>query len=346
MKKKVSVVLCYVVIAVLLMVGCAVPATEVSDTETSPSAEDTVSTGPNEPDGKQITIGLTAKDLAIPAYTAITGILQRKCEENGVQLTAVSANGDPAKQASQIENFVQSDVDTIIVMEAVEQSAAITPVQDAVAAGVPVIGYGLAIEGNTTDLVCPNYDIGYASGEQAAEWMKENYDGKGKIGLLHLSLTSQGGIDRYNGAKDAIAKLLPDVEIAVEQFAQTIEDGVKVTESMIQANSDIVAIVSSSGGGAVGAAEALIGLGKNDGKIGVFSLDTTPDVLSAVKSNKNPIVATVCVGSDSFMANKLYEMSMLIIDNKPFELHYLSELEKLDSANVDEFIAREGITLD
>ena len=293
----------------------------------------------------EIVIGLTAKDLAIPAYTSITSLLTKQCEENGVQLTAVSANGDPAKQASQIENFTQSQVDTIIIMEAVEESAAASVTQDAVAAGVPVIGYGLAVEGNTTDLVCPNYDIGYASAEQCADWMNENYDGKGKIGILHLSLTSQGGIDRYNGAKDGISDLLPDAEIVSEQFAQTIEDGVKMAESMMQANPEIVAIVCSSGGGAVGASEALTGLGLNDGSIAVFSLDTTTDVLSAVKSETNPIVATVCVGSDSFMANKLYEMSMLIINDEPYEEHYFSELEKLDPSNIDAFMERENIVL-
>lgn len=342
--KRIWVVVVCLMVMVLFFSGCGAPANDAVEKTPSVAAEDGDASKSNDT-GKQITIGLTARDLAIPAYTSITGLLEQKCQENGVQLTAISANADPSKQATQIENFVQSDVDCIIVMEAVEQSAAATTVQDAVAAGVPVIGYGLAVEGNTTDLVCPNYDIGYASAEQCAEWMNENYNGKGEIGILHLSLTSEGGIDRYEGAKAGIKDKLPDAEIVAEQFAQTVEEGVKVTESMIQANPDIVAIVCSSGGAAVGAAEALTGLGLNDGKIAVFGTDTTTDVLSAVKSEANPLLATVCVGSDTYMADKLYEMAMLIINDEPYEEHYLSKLEKIDAANVDEFIERENIAL-
>lgn len=345
MKRKIALVLVCLLLLAAFTACSGTPAEETQGSESPSTSESTPANEGEQGGDKQITIGLTAKDLAIPAYTSITSILQGLCDENGIQLTAVSANADPAKQASQIENFVQSGVDTIIIMEAVEQSAAVDPTKAAVEAGVPVIGYGLAVEGNTTDLVCPNYDIGYAEGEQCAEYMKENFDGKGKVALLHLSLTSEGGIDRYNGAKDALAELVPDVEIVAEQFAQTTEEGVEVAENILQANPDLNAFVSSSGGGAVGAAEAIISHGKNDGSVVVFSTDTTTDVLSAVKDENNPIIATVCVGSDSFMANKLFEMSMLIINGEPYEEHYLSELEKLDATNVDDFIERENIEL-
>lgn len=353
MKKRIALLLaCLLVIAALT--ACSAPAENGSANAAETPAENSQAQGDAAKsdagqsagaDKKEITIGLTSKDLTIPAYTSITNILQGICDENGVQLTLVSASNDPSKMASQIENFVQNKVDVIIICEAVDPSAASSSVKEAVAAGVPVIGYGVEVEGNTTALVCPNYDIGYASGEMCADWIKENYDSKGKIGIVTAPLVAQSAIDRYNGAKDAIGKMVPDVEIVAEQPAENMEQGMKVVENMIQANPDLVAVISNTGGGAMGGSEALIAAGKNDGKIGVFGVDTTTDLLSAVKDQSNPLLATVCVGSDSYMANKLYELSMMIVNGDPLEDVYLSELEKLDASNIDDFITRENITL-
>lgn len=354
MKKRVLVFLMAILMVALMMTACGTSTTspetsaaqsvEPSDQATAVVSND-VSTEQSESTIAGMTIGVTCKDLTIPAYASIANYLETACKENGVNISVVSANADPAKQVSQIENFVQSKVDIIIVMEPVDPAGIADATKAAVAAGIPVIGYGFHIDGNTSELICANYDIGYQTGQECVKWMQEKYDGKGKVALLHLTLNSQPCLDRYNGAKDAIKELAPDIEIVTEQPAQTVEEGMEAAENILQANPDVVAFMSSSGGGAVGANEAIKAAGKNDGTMAVFGCDTTTDVLSILVNGNEPLISTICVGSDSYMANKLFEISSLILGGQDYEEHYDAETELVDINNVNDFIEKENITL-
>ena len=350
MRKKVLAVLtAAVMIMAFVLTACSSSTTE-KETESAQSAgqadnasEKKEDTGDLKAAGK--TIGVTCKDLTIPAYASIGNYLEKICKENGINISIVSANGDPTKQVSQVENFVENNVDLIIVMEPVDSAGIADATKAAVKAGVPVIGYGFHIDGNSTELICANYEIGYETGQECIKWMEENYDGKGKVGLLHLTLSSEPALDRFNGAKDAIKELAPDIEIVAEHPAQTVEEGMQAAEDIMQANPDVVAFMSSSGGGAVGANEAVKASNKNDGSMAVFGCDTTTDILKILQNGNEPLLSSICVGSDSYMAQRLYEISTLILEGKPYEEHYDAETEIVDIGNVQEFLKKENIDL-
>lgn len=292
-------------------------------------------------------VGVTCKDLTIEAYASISDYLKSDCLDAGYSINIVSASNDPAAQTQQIENFVTSGTDVIIVMDPCDVAGVSPAVKEAVNAGAVVIGYGYSIEGNSTELICANYSIGYQSGEQVVQWAKENNGGEGQFALLHLTLSSEPCYDRYNGAKDAIAELGGDkIEIVAEQSAQTIDEAMNVAESIMEAYPELDGFICNSGGAGYGSNEAIKAVGKTD-SMAVFCCDTTADILSALRNSKdNAIKSTICVGSDTFMANKLFEICQLVQEGKPYEAHYDAETKLVTPDNVEQYIEDNNLVVD
>lgn len=292
-------------------------------------------------------VGVTCKDLTIEAYASISNYLENYCKDAGYSINIVSASNDPATQTQQVENFVTSGTDVIIVMDPCDVAGISPAVKEAVEAGVAVIGYGYSIEGNSTELICANYSIGYQSGEQAVEWAKANNGGEGQFALLHLTLSSEPCYDRYNGSKDAIAELGGDkIEIVAEQSAQTIDEALDVAESIMEAYPELDGFICNSGGAGYGSNEAIKAAGKTD-SMAVFCCDTTADILSTLRSSENnAIKSTICVGSDTFMAGKLFEICQLIQEGKPYEAHYDAETKLVVPDNVEQYIEDNHLVVD
>lgn len=296
---------------------------------------------------EDFSVGVTCKDLTIEAYASISQYLEEQCKEAGYDITIVSASNDPAKQTQQVENFVTGGADVIIVMDPCDVGGISPAVKEAVDAGTAVIGYGYSIEGNSTELICANYSIGYQAGEQAVEWAKQNNDGKGEFALLHLTLSSEPCYDRYNGSKDAIKELGGDeITIVAEQAAQTIDEALDIAESIMEAYPELDGFICNSGGAGFGSNEAIKAAGKTD-SMAVFCCDTTADILSTLRnSDSNAIKSTICVGSDTFMAGKLFEICQLIQNGEPYEEHYDAETKLVTPENVEEYISDNNLKVD
>lgn len=323
--------------AMMATVGCS---GETSGESSAPA--DTVSLAQTEETQNEkgsFSIGVTCKDLTIEAYASISKYLEGYSQEAGYSITVVSASNDPAKQVEQIENFVTGGTDVIIVMDPCDVEGISPSVKEAVEAGVPVIGYGYAIDGNSSELICVNYSIGYQSGEQAVKWAQENNGGKGEFALLHLTLSSEPCYDRYNGSKDAVSELGgDDITIVAEQAAQTIDEALNVAESIMEAHPELDGFICNSGGAGFGSNEAIKAEGKID-SMAVFCCDTTADILDTLRNeDNNAIRSTICVGSDTFMANKLFEICQLIQKGEPYEAHYDAETKLITPENVEQYI--------
>lgn len=296
---------------------------------------------------EDFSIGVTCKDLTIEAYASISQYLEEYSDEAGYEITVVSASNDPAKQTQQIEDFATSGTDVIIVMDPCDVGGISPAVKEAVEAGTVVIGYGYSIEGNSTELICANYSIGFQSGEQAVKWAEEYNGGKGEFALLHLALNSEPCYDRYNGSKDAVEELGgDDIKIVTEQAAQTIDEALDIAENIMEAYPDLDGFICNSGGAGFGSNEAIKAAGKTD-SMAVFCCDTTADILSTLRnSENNAIKSTICVGSDTFMAGKLFEICQLVQEGEPYEKHYDAETQLVTPENVEEYIEENNLKID
>jgi ribose transport system substrate-binding protein len=158
-----------------LMAENMVPWQGVDTTETeSRAAIEKAIKADNKKDG--ITVGYITWNNSTPFFAASEQFLKEQCESWGYKFKSISSNGDINAQVAGIESLVTAGVDIIVDCDYVVESE-LAAVKDAVAAGVPVIGYGLVFPADSpviTTSACPYYEQGWECGKYVANFYKDN----------------------------------------------------------------------------------------------------------------------------------------------------------------------------
>ena len=200
------------------------------------------------------------------------------------QLTVTDAQGQTAKQVSDVEDLVARGVSAIFL--APREFEGLAPaLQSAKAAKIPVF----LIDREAAGKVGEDYVTFIGSnfvqqGERVGEWLAKNTNGKAGIVELQGTAGSSVANDRAKGFKNAIEKF-PDMKILASQPANfTRAEGQKVMENLIQAHGkNITAVYAHNDEMALGAIQALKSAGMNPGKdVKVVSIDGQKSALEAI----------------------------------------------------------------
>ena len=162
------------------------------------------------------------------------------------------AQNNSLTQRAQVEEFVEQDVDLIIISP--KEAAPLTnPVAAAYRRGVPVIVLDRAVQGDqyTTFIGADNVRIGRAAGT----FIREALRGKGKIVELKGLMTSTPGQDRNRGFLEGLnIDQHPGVEIVFTGEMQWLEPNARrEMESALATHADIDAVYAHNDPGAHGA---------------------------------------------------------------------------------------------
>ncbi|MBR7015094.1 MAG: substrate-binding domain-containing protein, partial [Lachnospiraceae bacterium] len=203
MKKKMFALLCACAVTVGLLAGCGGSASSTSapasggetakpaETQTSTSETEGVQASPefyakadlSTLSGKKI--GVTIQSLQNAYWAGVMTALQNVVEENGGQITIVACDDSSATQIGQIENFVSSKCDLIMIhpsdAAAVEDAAA-----QAREAGIKVMCWDDPMTNTDGNWVLNNTDLGIEIGKAAGEFISEHYtaDNKAQIAMI------------------------------------------------------------------------------------------------------------------------------------------------------------------
>lgn len=200
------------------------------------------------------------------------------------QLTVTDAQGQTAKQVSDVEDLVARGVDAIFL--APREFEGLAPaLQVAKAAKIPVF----LIDREAAGKVGEDYVTFIGSnfvqqGERVGEWLAKNTNGKAGIVELQGTAGSSVANDRAKGFRNIIEKN-PDMKIIASQPANfTRAEGQKVMENLIQAHGkNITAVYAHNDEMALGAIQALKAAGMNPGKdVKVVSIDGQKSALEAI----------------------------------------------------------------
>ena len=162
------------------------------------------------------------------------------------------AQNNSLTQRAQVEEFVEQDVDLIIISP--KEAAPLTnPVAAAYRRGVPVIVLDRAVQGDqyTTFIGADNVRIGRAAGT----FIREALRGKGKIVELKGLMTSTPGQDRNRGFLEGLnIDQHPGVEVVFTGEMQWLEPNARrEMESALATHADIDAVYAHNDPGAHGA---------------------------------------------------------------------------------------------
>jgi ribose transport system substrate-binding protein len=243
----------------------------------------------SEPRTKKV-IGVSLLTAENPFFLEIGDALTMEANRRGYDVVVAAAEFNVAKQNKQVEDFLVSGVDAIVLSPC--DSRAIGPVIGAAnAQGVPVFTVDIGCLAPGVKVVTHVATDNYLGGRQAAQAMiKVLGPGGGKIAILdHKPVESC--ILRVQGFKDVLAKYnetpgIGKIEIVKELPGGGIKDiAHRATEDLLQAHPDLRGIFAINDPSALGARAALEKANRAD-RVKLIGFDGQPEGKQAIKDGK------------------------------------------------------------
>ncbi|MXN50073.1 substrate-binding domain-containing protein [Shinella sp. AETb1-6] len=232
------------------------------------------------------TIGVTMAQFDDNFLTVLrNGMSDYAKTMDGVQLQIEDAQNDVAKQQSQIQNFIASGVDAIIVT-AVDTDATAAMSKAAADAGIPLV-YVNREPVNVDQL--PEKQAFVASEETVAGTLETQevcrlLNGKGKAVVMMGELSNQGARMRTKAVHDVLATdACKGIEIVEEQTANWQRtQGQDLVTNWLAAGVEFDAVIANNDEMAIGAVQALKAAGRSMDSVVIAGVDATQDALAAM----------------------------------------------------------------
>ncbi|MRG87510.1 D-xylose ABC transporter substrate-binding protein [Salinibacillus xinjiangensis] len=244
--------LVFVLLIAFALVACG------QDAANNNSSEEGNNEG-GESDDK-LTIGLSVSDLQLERWQHDRDIFTEKAEELGAEVLVQSANGDSAKQLSQIENMLSQGIDALAII-AVNSDALSSVVDKAQEQGIPVLAYDRLINNTTIDAYVSFDNV--RVGEMQAEYLTEQVP-SGKYFLMGGDPKDNNAHMFREGQMNVLQPLIDsgDIEVVGDQWADgwQASEALNIMENALTANDNdidvVVATNDSTAGGAIQALDA------------------------------------------------------------------------------------------
>ncbi len=275
--------------------------------------------------GERFRVGFAFYNLSNPVWAEVVSEAVVHGKELGMDVTYVDAGQDSAKQIAQIENFIQSGMDAICIL-AIDMTAVEPIAKTAMDQGIYVIDYSRGMENCHATLTLNPITTGQALAKLASKWIIEKYgpNPEFKWGFLDIP-TVEIGVQEGKATEDEMKKLFPRAKLVANASTLTVEEGMKNTDAILQANPDLRIILSLSAGGGVGGNEsikaAISPSQYND--YALFSIDATEEeVLNIIRSD--PQKGSVSLGSGKMHGRLLIDYADQLRKGKKLEkMNYL-----------------------
>jgi len=224
--------------------------------------------------------------------TLRNGMQDHASSMDGVTLQIEDAQNDVGKQLNQIQNFVASGVDAIIV-NPVDTDATVAMSQVAADAGIPLV-YVNRMPVNVDDL--PESQAFVASDEkesgtlettEVCRLLKEAGKGDGAKAVIMMGeLSNQAARMRTQDVHDVVATDdCSFIEIVEEQTAMwSRTQGNDLMSNWLSAGLEFDAVIANNDEMAIGAIQALKSVGISMDDVVVGGIDATADALAAIKA--------------------------------------------------------------
>ena len=223
-------------------------------------------------------IGFSISTLNNPFFVTLSEGAQEKADELGVELSVVDAQDNASKQASDVEDLIQQDVDLLLINPTDSQAVA-AAVESANNAGIPVITVDRSAEAG--EVISHIASDNVAGGEMAGEYLLELVGDSALVAELEGIPGSSAARDRGEGFNKVADGALDVVAKQTANFNRG--EGLTVMENILQSNPDIKGVFAHNDEMALGALEAIEASGKD---IFVVGFDATDDAVKSVEAGK------------------------------------------------------------
>lgn len=253
-------------------------------------------------------VGLTVGNLSNPFFVYLGKGAEAKAKElsNGkAEVTVVAADYDLNKQYMQIDNFISSGVDLVLVNAASSNAmeASLKRLHDA---GIVSVAVDVTATGSDATVMTDNVQ----AGREACQYIADKLQGGGNVVIIDGPPVSSV-VDRIQGCKGVFAQH-PDIKILSDsQGGRAIgEGGYNVIANLLNSFPKIDAIFTTNDPEAIDTDLAAKQLGRKD--FFITSVDGAPSVADALK-RKDSLIEASSAQEPFVMAEKAVEIGYQIM---------------------------------
>jgi ribose transport system substrate-binding protein len=278
-------------------------------------------------------VAVTVGDLGNPFFVQIAHGAQTQAKKfnPAVKFTAESSNYDVNNQTNQMDNFISSGVN-LILLGAADSKGIAPAVIRAKAAGVVVVAVDVGAEGGVDATITSNNK---QAGELDGKYVADRLKGKGQVVIVNGPPVT-AVTDRVAGFVE-VAKKYPDIKIlSQDQNAGGSRDGgLRVMTDLLTAFPKIDAVFAINDPTAIGCDLAAKQAQRKD--FFIVGVDGAPDVVPALKDPTSLIAASAAQDPYS-MAEKAVEIGYNIMNGKkPEQELTLIPVELITKENVNQY---------
>jgi len=324
MKKRILGVLLCVAMVASMVIGCG-SGDDSSSTADDAKTEDNADADADAGDSDTFTVGISIQSLKNDYWAGVMSKLEEMLKEKDWTYTLIDCDDNPATQISQVENFITSGVDLIMVHPS-DADALETVCGDALNAGIKVMCWDDPMENTTANWVLDNTELGRDIGEAAAKFINENYTADSPAEVCTIGYPSTKVLlERETGIKEGLEEFCNEGVYEIVASVEGIEknDALTNVETVLQAHPDCSVFVGVGAGAMNGANEALLqkygGAGNIPENVGVITTDVTMEQLEALQAGDEAVRAIVGFeGSSKDTAAACLEMYERILSGEDF----------------------------
>jgi ABC-type sugar transport system substrate-binding protein len=266
----------------------------------------------------------------------------------GHKVDVASAEGSPARQLEQIENFVTMGVDGIIVM-AMDPTSLGDVLSRAQKKGVKVIAFSTKTPTYDVFIGADEFACGKEVAVMASEWIDKTFP-TAKAGSVDVAIMEFRDVpdfaQRSDGLKE-IVKLQPKAKLVkVVGVDRTTPGAQAAAENLFLTNRNIKAVICINADTAKGVdayAMALNSAVKDKKTLGVFGHDWNDEVGAMIKLsrlNRSVLRGTIMLGKGlDAMFQEIYDYSLEPFSGKPHQKNHYGALTKVTAENIDQITA-------
>jgi erythritol transport system substrate-binding protein len=228
-------------------------------------------------------VSIIVNDPANPYWLTEGNVAAAQAKKLGYDANVAAHKGDTNTESNLIDTAI-TNKSVAIILDPANASGSVGAVKKAIAANIPVFLVNAEINqaGLAKAQLVSNNAQGAALGAQ--EWVKDIGE-KGKYVELLGAPSDNNAATRSNGYETVLSQY-PDLQKAGSDVANWDRtQGHDKMQNLLQANPDIIGVISGNDEMALGAIAALKEAGKLSGiKVGGF--DGSPDAVAAIKAGE------------------------------------------------------------
>ena len=289
-------------------------------------------------EGEEIVVAFSQMEMNNAWRAAETASIQEEAEARGIKLIYTDANGDTAKQVSDVEDIVSQNPD-VILMAPREFDGVAPALEAAKAAGIPVLllDREAAGEPGVDFLAFVGADF-YWEGQECAKKLVERFGTEEEVNVVQITGTpgSSVAIDRQAGFEDYLADY-PNFNIIATQngeFTRSIAQ--EAMENIIQAQGDeIDAVYGHDDECAIGAIQALKAAGLKPGEdIAVVGVGGFKDACVCIENGEmdGTVLCSPWFGPTAF------DLVGKIVAGESIDTKIVNPGYMIDASNVEEYM--------